>query len=234
MVAQRSISLALLLAVAFGAALQAQGSATVALTISPSRPTTQDRVVVHAAVTSTLPFSFIRVDRSGDTFTIVGGTYIVSPLPPPATYSEDLDLGVLPAGAYQVALAGSSVSFEVVQPTELLLDGRFRVSLLRGATIVSPTLVTGGEPAAAVKLSDLSGYFWFFDSANVEVTVKIIDGTPVNGHFWLFAATMTDQPFVLEVLDTSIICAVAPCRTNFYVNPAGKNQNFIDVRAFPQ
>lgn len=234
MVAQRSIGLALLLAVASGAALRAQGSVTATLTVSPSRPTIQDRVMVHAAVTSTYPFSFTRVDRSDDTFTIVGGTFPVSPLPPAATYSADFDLGVLPAGIYQVELAGSSVSFEVLPPTVLLLGDRFRVSLLRGATVVSPLLVTGGEAAAAVRLSDLSGYFWFFDSANVEVTVKIIDGTPVNGHFWLFAATMTDQPFVLEVVDTSVVCAVAPCLPRLYVNPAGKNQNFIDVRAFPQ
>ena len=28
------------------------------------------------------------------------------------------------------------------------------------------------------------GYFWFFDPANVELAVKVLDGRPINGKFW--------------------------------------------------
>jgi hypothetical protein len=245
MAVKRSVRLAIRLAVCLaiclgsmaGAALEAQPGPIV-LTLSPTHPTTADHVLVHAAVTSSNALSFLRVDRSGNLFTVVFGAIQLSPQPPTSTYTADFDLGLLPVGSYQVAVGGTFASFDVTVPevvptTALVLDGgRFSVTLLRGATVESPLLVTGGEPATAVRLSDDSGYFWFFDSGNVEVTVKILDGTAVNGHFWLFAATMTDQPFVLRVIDTQGFCGISPCPPKLYVNTAGKNQNFIDVQAF--
>ncbi len=90
--------------------------------------------------------------------------------------------------------------------------------------------MSGGQAAAGVEISDQSGYFWFFGSSNMEVTVKVLDGRPVNGHFWLFAASMTTEPFVLALTDTQGTCASPPC-VKYYANPAGINQNFIDLAA---
>lgn len=243
MAVKRSIRLAVCLAICFGvclslmaaAALEAQD--TVVVTLSPTQPTTADHVLVHAAVTSGEALSFIRVDRTGNLFTVVYGALPLSPQPPRATYTGDFDLGVLPGGRYQVAVGGTVTSFDVtvpqvVAPTTLLLGGRFSVTLLRGATIESPLLVTGGEPATAVLLTGDSGYFWFYDSGDVEVTVKILDGSGVNGHYWVFAASMTDQPFVLRIIDTQGFCGISPCPPKLYEGVAGKNQNFIDVNAF--
>ena len=46
-----------------------------------------------------------------------------------------------------------------------------------------------------------SGLFWFFDPANWEMLIKIIDGCDENGHFWLFSAGTTDVEYTLEVTD---------------------------------
>lgn len=41
---------------------------------------------------------------------------------------------------------------------------------------------------SARPLTDESGAFWFFDPVNIEVTIKVLDGRPINGHFWVFIA----------------------------------------------
>ena len=64
----------------------------------------------------------------------------------------------------------------------------------------------------------------------MEVTVKLLDGRAVNGHYWLFAASMTDQPFVIQVIDTRSGCTGPAC-IKTYASAAGKNQNFIDLAA---
>ncbi|MEM8933189.1 MAG: hypothetical protein AAGE94_18520, partial [Acidobacteriota bacterium] len=35
-------------------------------------------------------------------------------------------------------------------------------------------------------LSSDTGAFWFFDDANLELTVKVLDGRPINGAHWVF------------------------------------------------
>ena len=47
------------------------------------------------------------------------------------------------------------------------------------------------------------GLFWFFGIDNPEMLVKVLDGCPVNEHFWVFAAATTNVGFVLTVKDTS-------------------------------
>lgn len=44
-----------------------------------------------------------------------------------------------------------------------------------------------------------SGVFWFFDPANWELMVKVIDGCAVNGHLWVFSAATTNVGFDLTV-----------------------------------
>ncbi|HEX2251882.1 MAG TPA: hypothetical protein VHQ65_01280 [Thermoanaerobaculia bacterium] len=48
-----------------------------------------------------------------------------------------------------------------------------------------------------------SASFWFFRPDNVEVLVKVLDGTPVNGHHWIFVGAMTDLAFDVEVTDNA-------------------------------
>jgi hypothetical protein len=55
--------------------------------------------------------------------------------------------------------------------------------------------------AGPVSLSDESGYFWFFNSANMEITVKALDGCLKNGHEWLFISGMTTLRVDVRVTD---------------------------------
>jgi hypothetical protein len=213
------------------------------LSVSPTAPGSHDHVILHASIQSdpdhlgVLPQ--FQVQRAGNTFEV--STYGLDICPvPPGPYQADLDLGTLPDGSYQAQLlvggASATVSFVVSDPVSspptdgILLDGgAFRVKLLHGATLQNGVAV-GGTTASAVQLSDQSAYFWFFDQGNVEVTVKFLDGRPVNGHFWLFAASMTTEPYVLEITDVRPTCS-GSC-VKLYAGQAGHNRNVIDTKAF--
>jgi hypothetical protein len=110
------------------------------------------------------------------------------------------------AGKSRPAAAQGCVPTE----TALCLHGRFRVEVAwqdfsgnRGAGRAVPG--NSGD----------SGLFWFFGSDNWETMVKVIDGCPVNGHFWVFAAATTSVHYVLTVTDT------ATGRSARYENPLG-------------
>jgi virginiamycin B lyase len=98
----------------------------------------------------------------------------------------------------------------VADATTLCLnDGRFRV---RAA------LRTGGgaaQDAQAVGLTADSGYFWFFDPANIELVVKVLGGCSLNGHYWNFLAGLTNVEVTTTVTDT------VSGETKIYTNPAG-------------
>src|SRR5262245_43677758 len=75
------------------------------------------------------------------------------------------------AHEFAVARLDAPKSACVGDQSHLCLDSsRFRVS---SAWTTSATISGVGNAAA---LTDDTGYFWFFDSANVEVVVKIVDG----------------------------------------------------------
>lgn len=50
-------------------------------------------------------------------------------------------------------------------------------------------------------LSDQTGYFSFGSPARVDLAVKILDGRPLTGAFWIFAASLSESSFDLEVRD---------------------------------
>jgi hypothetical protein len=151
-------------------------------------------------------------------------------------------VGPLPAGSYVISLEGGggtvldTQALTVSAPaTDLVLQSsRFSA----GVTWSHPDGRPGGA-AQAVRVTDNSGYFWFFDSGNLEVTVKMLDAAPINGRFWLFAASMTNVPFTLTIVDslgTKGECSTTPAPpacTRTYQSPSGTNQNFIDLSAFP-
>jgi trimeric autotransporter adhesin len=64
--------------------------------------------------------------------------------------------------------------------TVCLLNSQFKVQVLRGGV---------AQPASA--FTNKTGVFTFFSAGNVEVVVKVLDGRPVNGHFWVFYGSMT-------------------------------------------
>ncbi len=75
--------------------------------------------------------------------------------------------------------------------------------------------------------SDDSGLFWFFDSENWEMLVKVLDGCGVNGRFWVFSAATTTVEYTLRVTDTETGVVKE------YFNPLGRAASAItDSDAF--
>ena len=68
----------------------------------------------------------------------------------------------------------------------------------------------------AVKLTDDSGYFWFFDPANIEMVVKVLNGCALNNRYWVFASGMTNVGVGITVLDTKTGL------TKGYINPLNR------------
>ncbi len=78
----------------------------------------------------------------------------------------------------------------------------------------------------AVPLSADTGTFWFFDAANVETVVKVLDGRLVNGHYWLFYGSLSNVDFDLQVTDTET------GETRTYQNRGRRFGSVGDTRAF--
>jgi len=83
---------------------------------------------------------------------------------------------------------------------------------------------TGNGTAAA--LSGDTGTFWFFNSSNVELVVKALDGRPVNNHFWLFYGALSNVEYTLTVTDT------LTGTIKKYSNPSGRFASVADTLAF--
>lgn len=83
-------------------------------------------------------------------------------------------------------------------PTALCLQGgRFRVE------VAWQDFDGGAGAGQSHPLTGDTGAFWFFDDANLELFVKVLDGTPVNGRYWVFYGSLSNVPFTLTVTDTA-------------------------------
>jgi len=86
-----------------------------------------------------------------------------------------------------------------------------------------------GETGAAHShpLTADTGALWFFDPANLELMVKVLDGRAVNGNFWVFYGALSNVEYTLTVTDT----ATGAERT--YHNAPLQLASRADVSAFP-
>jgi hypothetical protein len=55
--------------------------------------------------------------------------------------------------------------------------------------------------ARTLPLTADTGAFWFVDAANLELMVKVLDGRPINGHFWVFYGALSDLEYTITVTD---------------------------------
>jgi len=92
--------------------------------------------------------------------------------------------------------AGGATPCIVDDKTLCLNGGRFQVR-----THWTKTDGSSGD-GHAVALTGDSGYFWFFDSANIEAVTKVLNGCGLNDAYWVFAAGLTNVRVDLDVLDT--------------------------------
>jgi len=79
----------------------------------------------------------------------------------------------------------------------------------------------------AETLTSDTGYFWFFRDTNVEVIVKVLDGRPLNGHFWVFYGALSNVEYTLRVTDTET------GMTATYFNPLRNFASVGDTSALP-
>jgi 6-phosphogluconolactonase (cycloisomerase 2 family) len=78
----------------------------------------------------------------------------------------------------------------------------------------------------AVAITGDTGYFWFFDSANVELIIKVLDARVINGKFWVFYGALSNVEYTITVTDTETGAVKA------YANPSGTLASAADTSAF--
>jgi hypothetical protein len=94
--------------------------------------------------------------------------------------------------------AGAVERLPTCQPDETTLclgaGDRFRVTAKWAAR---------GEAGdgRSIPLALDTGSFWFFNPANVELTLKVLDGCDVNDRFWVFVSGLTDVGVDITVQD---------------------------------
>jgi hypothetical protein len=126
-------------------------------------------------------------------------------------------------GSYSLTLQGVAAPppGSCTTATSLCLQAsRFTVSVAWATT--------DGRTGAgqAISMTGDTGYFWFFDPANVELVVKVLDGHLVNGHFWVFYGALSNVHYTITVHDT----VGGTYRT--YENPQGSLASAADTSAF--
>jgi PKD repeat protein len=96
-----------------------------------------------------------------------------------------------------VTVSGSASTCMPDTETLCLNGGRFEVK----AHWTKNDGSASGE-GMGVKLTDDTGYFWFFDVSNVEMVVKVLNGCGLTQHYWVFAGGLTNQNVSWQVTDT--------------------------------
>ncbi len=84
----------------------------------------------------------------------------------------------------------------------------------------------GIATSVPIEVSDESGMFWFFNSSNIELVVKTLDGRRNNGHYWVFFGALSNVEYWVTVRDTE----GGGRRT--YHNPPAENCGQSDTMAF--
>jgi hypothetical protein len=127
------------------------------------------------------------------------------PAPAAATWTaQPFEAG--PAAADEATSSSSSCT--PGPQTLCLLASRFQVTS-------HWRLPSGGGLGTAVSEGDQTGAFWFFDPANLELLVKVIDGRALTGHFWFFYGALSNVEYWVRVTDT------ATGASKRYHNPPG-------------
>jgi len=104
-----------------------------------------------------------------------------------------------PSNSASATPHAADVACENTDTTVCLLD-RFRVTIqwnnphLAGGNGVGHTAPFPG--------SDRTATAWFFSPDNIELIVKVLDGSSINDFFWVFHGQLTDVEFWVSVVDT--------------------------------
>jgi energy-converting hydrogenase Eha subunit B len=111
-------------------------------------------------------------------------------------YAGNLNGGSRVTKTVTVAPGGGPVVCTPSATTLCLNNNRFAVSAN------FRTLAGDTGAATGVELTADSGYFYFFNAANIEIVIKVLNACGLNQHYWVFAAGLTNVEVDLRVLDT--------------------------------
>lgn len=207
-------------------------------TVEPRQPSTLEPVRITVSLSSSLDPGLRFEGMQGNRIEFSAQRFDAAP-PVLPLFTTAIELDPLPAGIYQAVLQyrGTSLAvthtFEVLAPDPLLVLHEKRSDVRSFGVTVDWKLPSGQTgQGIAVPLTNESGYFWFFDTGNAEVTIKILDGRPFNGHWWVFLASMTDVEHTVRVTLCPPDAVGAPCFQKEYRNPRGTNRNILDTQAF--
>jgi hypothetical protein len=203
--------------------------------ISPRLPTTLDPIEVTVSGFAQCLGAEIDPPQIEAGRIVIPVVDVAGPICLPAPYSESVSIGALPAGTWILeaksnGLTAARRTIEVTPAShDLFLHGdQFRV---RVDWSTSDGVLRGS--AYGVPLSDDAGILWFFEGKNPEIMIKILDGRPVNGHWWVFISSNTSLEFKVSVGQRSP--SNPPVyQEKVYVSPAGANKNFIDTTSFQE
>ena len=84
---------------------------------------------------------------------------------------------------------------------------------------------TSGNGQAVPITSDTAS-FWFFSPNNLELVIKVVDGTAVNGKFWVFYGALTNVAYIIEIVDGETGAVQS------YFNPLDVQASNADTGAF--
>jgi PKD repeat protein len=158
---------------------------------------TNQTVTLTATLTSTDAYSW----NFGDGTTGTGQT-VTHSWSSPGTYPVQLAVSNARGSASKTetfVIVTGPVGGCTPSATRLCLDSnRFAVD------VNWTTPGAGGTSGAgqSVQLTDDTGYFWFFNSANVEMVLKVLDACSGFNHFWVFAGGLTNVKVDITVTDT--------------------------------
>ena len=192
----------------FGALSNVEYTLTVRDTVTGSTKQYQNPAGRFASVADTAAFGAAAAARASHTATVAAGTDST-----PSSLAEIADFLAEPG------VAAASAPCPEARFALHLGGCRFRVEV---EWKVSRQQAGLGRP---VPLTDDTGYFWFFDPANVELVVKVLDGRPLNGRYWVFFGALTDVEYTLVVTDT------VTKSVKRYTNPRGKLASVGDTTA---
>jgi hypothetical protein len=140
--------------------------------------------------------------------------YPASPQPDTFRGQDGSSFGVY---SQRFALAGCAPGDD-----HLCLGNRFVVRATWKNPYTGETGAAHGHP-----LTDDTGALWFFDPANLELMVKVLDGRAVNSSFWVFYGALSNVEYTLTVTDTQ----TGAERT--YHNAPLQLASRADISAFP-
>ena len=211
------------------------------LVFVPAAPT--DSEVVRAVVLSDgsggcAPYFYATVDHAAARVSLVGFDY-GPPGCPQGAWTSQVVVGHLTPGDWTVEAAIDNVPYAsttltVAASPTLVTLGSFKYFGTNFRAEVEWVDPRTGESrlAPGVALSNRSAQFWFFEPDNPEITLKVLDGTAINAHHWLFVSSMTGVEFTLRIKacveGDPPFCDAA----KEYYSPAGANLDVVDVRAF--